>query len=224
MMNAKRNLSGLYLVVDPSVEYDILFPKLRESLEAGIDVLQLWNHWPLDWSEHDRLKLIREVLILTSSFNVPVLINEEWQLLKGCSLDGVHFDTVPNHLDQIKQEIGRDFIIGLTCGNDLKSIQWAEEHGLDYISFCSMFPSSSVETCEIVRPASVLEARKITPMPIFLSGGIHPHHMAQLGYLDFQGVAVVSGVMNSESVTERVTAYKMALKNSKIIKDEKIID
>lgn len=218
MMNANNKLSGLYLVVDPGIGYDKLFPKLRESLEAGVNVLQLWNHWPARWTNSDRLALIHEVLELTSSFNVPVLINEEWQLLKQCSLDGIHFDTVPNHLDRIKEEIGRDFIVGLTCGNDLKSIQWAEEHELDYISFCSMFPSSSVQTCEIVRPESILEARKITSMPIFLSGGIHPGHIAQLGYLHFQGVAVISGIMNSDSITERVGAYKMALKDLKIMK------
>ena len=217
MSKTKVNPSGLYLVIDPSVERGILLPKLEESLEAGVDMVQLWNHWPADWDEVNILSFIHTVLKLTSSFEVSVLINEAWQWLKQCPLDGVHFDTVPDDLDEIKREIGRDFMIGLTCGNELKAIQWAARNRLDYISFCSMFPSNSVDRCEIVQPQTVLAARKITDMPIFLSGGIKPAHIAQLNHLHFQGVAVISGIMDAYSPSQSIRAYKEALKNLKTI-------
>ena len=219
MSNMKINPSGLYLVIDPAVERGMLLSKLKESLEAGVDMVQLWDHWPPDWEEANILDLIHAVLKLTSHFEVPVLVNEAWQLLKQCSLDGVHFDTIPDNLDEIKKEIGRDFIVGLTCGNELKTIEWAARNRLDYISFCSMFPSSSVDSCEIVRPESVLAARQITAMPIFLSGGISPDHIAQLNHLHFQGVAVISGIMDADAPSKSVRAYKEALKHLKPIEE-----
>lgn len=217
MMTANHKLQGIYLVLDPALKQKVLFPKLQEALEAGINIVQLWNHWPPKATHQDKRKLIEKVLSIASHFDVPVLINEEWAWLQHTNLHGVHFDSIPKELEQIKQAVGRDFIIGLTCGNDPERIRWAEAQQVDYISFCSMFPSSSVETCEIVRPESVLKARKITQIPIFLSGGIHPGNIDKLSRLDFQGLAVISGIMNAASANDNIRAYKKALEKTKKI-------
>lgn len=214
-MRKTGKLQGVYLVIDPAMNRNALFQKLREALEARINIIQLWNHWPDNATQEDKRQLIDEVLQLADPFEVPVLINEEWQWLHQTNLHGVHFDAIPDDWDTIKQTIGREVIVGLTCGNDTERIQWAEEKQLDYISFCAMFPSSSVDTCEIVRPDSVLEARKLTSLPIFLSGGINPQNLESLKALDFQGVAVISGIMSADSVTERIHAYQQALENTK---------
>ncbi|MEQ9437916.1 MAG: thiamine phosphate synthase [Cyclobacteriaceae bacterium] len=211
-MKNDHKLAGVYLVIDPAMERARLFPKLREALEAGVNILQLWNHWPTDATPEDQRQLINEVLQLAAPFNVPVLINEAWQWINQTHLHGVHFDAIPHDWDTIKTTFDREVLVGLTCGNDVERIRWAEEQQLDYISFCAMFPSSSVDTCEIVRPDSVLEARKITTMPVFLSGGINPQNMNAFNSLDFQGVAVISGIMRADSVTERIHAYQQALK------------
>ena len=214
-MRKISKLQGVYLVIDPAMNRDALFLKLREALEAGVSIVQLWNHWPAKATPEDKRQLINEVLQLAETFDVPVLINEEWQWLNQTNLHGVHFDAIPDDWDTIKQTIGREVMVGLTCGNDTGRIRWAEDQQLDYISFCAMFPSSSVDTCEIVRPDSVLEARKLTQLPIFLSGGINPQNLETLKALDFQGVAVISGIMSADSVTERIHAYQQALENTK---------
>ena len=216
-MKGDHKLHGIYLVIDPAMERAVLFPKLQEALEAGVNILQLWNHWPTDATPEDKHQLIDEVLQLAAPFNVPVLVNEEWQWLHQTNLHGVHFDAIPNDWDMIRRTFDREVIVGLTCGNDAERIRWAEEQQVDYISFCSMFPSDSVDTCEIVRPDSVVAARKITQMPIFLSGGINPQHMIALNTLDFQGVAIISGIMCANSITERIRAYQQALENTKKI-------
>ena len=216
-MNANYKLRGIYLVLDPALKREVLIPKLQEALEAGINLVQLWNHWPPKATHEEKRKLIEEVISIALPFDVPVLINKEWAWLRHTNLHGVHFDSIPKGLEQIKQVIGRNFITGLTCGNTPEQIRWAEAQQIDYISFCSMFPSSSVDTCEIVRPGSVLKARKITQIPIFLSGGIHPDNIDKLSHLDFQGLAVISGIMNTASVNNSIRAYKKALEKTKKI-------
>ncbi len=215
MTDKKYQLRGIYLVIDPAMEQETLFSKLKESLEAGVNMVQIWSHWPPSSSREDQLRLIKDIITITLPFDVPVLINEEWQWLLHTDLHGVHFDTLPKEWEKIKKEIRQRAIIGLTCGNKPELIQWAEEHAIDYISFCAMFPSSSVDTCELVRPESVVEARKITQMPIFLSGGIQPGNINQLSTLDFQGVAVISGIMKAASVAQSIRAYQKALEQIK---------
>lgn len=214
MNKSDINLSGVYLVVDPTMDQPVLLDKMEQALEGGAGILQIWNRWPEGMQESDKEQLITYILGMARDYGVPVLINEAWELLKTTSLDGVHFDAVPDDLEQVRQEIGREFITGITCGNDLQVIEWAEEQGIDYGSFCAMFPSPSVGSCEIVKAETVRRARQITQMPLFLSGGITPEKVSdELAGLDFQGVAVISGILKVKKPGERVLAYKKALED-----------
>jgi thiamine-phosphate pyrophosphorylase len=207
----KYDLSGVYLVVDPSVERSVLLDKVEQALEGGVGILQIWNHWPEDISDKEKEQLIDSILELASDHGAPVLINDEWELLKTTQLDGVHFDQIPANFERIKAEINREFIAGITCSNDLKIVKWADEHGLDYISFCAMYPSPSVGSCEIVRPETVQKARELTDLPLFLSGGITPEKIGELAELDFNGVAVISGILNADAPQRRALDYEHAL-------------
>ncbi|MDZ7683410.1 MAG: thiamine phosphate synthase [Fodinibius sp.] len=134
------------------------------------------------------------------------------ELLKDTPADGLHFDSVPNNYEEIKNEVDRDFIAGITCSNDLEIVEWAEENGFDYVSFCAMFPSPSVDSCEIVTPETVRKARQITDMPLFLSGGITPEKIGELDGLDFNGVAVISGILKDDEPREKALNYNQALR------------
>src|SRR5690606_23163787 len=130
-------------------------------------------------------------------YHCPLLINNRWEWLEKVDLDGVHLDNTAENIKEIKEYLGEDRIIGLTCNNDLKEVEWAEKNQLDYISFCSIFPSSTSNSCELVSFEKIQQARKLTQMPIFLAGGINPDNMQKLSGLPHDGVAVVSGLMGS---------------------------
>jgi len=205
---------GLYLVIDPSMNLTTLLHKTEAALRGGIDVLQIWNHWNM---EDDKQKIIQLITALAHRYGVPVLINENIELLINTDLDGIHFDTIPDNYAAIQSRLKEDFMIGITCGNDISKIEWAIEHQLDYISFCSVFPSSSVSTCELVDRAIIQKARALTDMPIFLSGGIDLNNMHQLKETKMDGIAVVSGIMSAEYTEEKTKQYQLSLQNNKRI-------
>lgn len=212
-MMKKEIKGGIYLVLDPSINQKELLEKLKQALDGGVDIIQIWNHWPESFSQSDKIGVIAEILEITQKYSIPVLINDDWKLLKETDLDGVHFDEIPENFEEIQTEIQREFIAGLTCSNELEIIQWAADHSFDYISFCSMFPSRSVDSCEIVRPETVQKAREITDLPLFISGGITPKNLSELDDIDFQGVAVISGILSSDSPEKSVTEYQEVLNN-----------
>lgn len=204
---------GVYLVVDPAKNRTRLMSSLRQALENGVKVLQIWNHWPPDFSTEEKKVLSNEIVDLAEDFGVPVLINEEWELLKTTRLHGVHFDELPADIDRIKKELNRSILLGVTCSNNLEIIDWANRHQADYISFCSMFPSVSAGSCEIVRPETVQKARERTQLPLFVSGGVTPQNLRGLIKLGIHGVAVISGILSSESPDKATLEYKQALLN-----------
>ncbi|RYM33069.1 thiamine phosphate synthase [Brumimicrobium glaciale] len=194
-----KNIGGLYLVLDPSIEQVTLLTKLKSAIEGGVDILQIWNNWPNTFRKIAKINLINLVVDIAKQYNVPVLINEEWELVIETELSGIHFDIVPSSLELLKSEIDRELIIGVTCSNSLEIIEWAQENKLDYISFCSLFPSKSAGLCEIVTHETILKARRITRIPLFVSGGITSDNLLQLQNLGISGVAVISGVLDSPS-------------------------
>lgn len=210
-MMTKQNLNGVYLVVDPSMDQSVLLDKVDEALEGGVSIVQIWNQWPDGMQLGDKKQLASYIKEMARDYDAPVLINDTWELLKETNADGVHFDSVPEDFGWIKEKIGRNFIAGITCSNDLEVVEWAEENGFDYVSFCAMFPSPSVDSCEIVRPETVRKAREITDMPLFLSGGITPEKISELDDLEFNGVAVISGILKDEEPREEALNYNNAL-------------
>ncbi len=201
---------GIYLVIDPSMEQSLLFQKLSAALKAGIQAVQLWNNWG---AGTEKLSFIEAVGRLCEQYQTPLLINEEWELMNQSDwLNGVHFDTPPNDFQLIRHSIKRPFITGITCSNNIETAIWANNHKLDYISFCSMFPSPSSKACDIVMPTIVRQVRKLTPIPIFVSGGITPENLPMLRKdISFEGIAVISGILSADHPEQKVEQYKIAL-------------
>lgn len=203
---------GIYLIIDPSMDRSVLLKRLSEVVKVEISAIQIWANFK---PNENPVELINEILHLCKPYNIPVLINNHWELLKETNLDGVHFDDVQENILEIKNELNRDAIIGITVNNDLSIVKWANNNGLDYISFCSMFPSSTANSCSLVAFESVREARKTASLSVFLAGGIKPENMAMLNDLDYSGIAVVSGIMNSEKPVEQIKKYQEKLNNYK---------
>jgi len=212
MTGAQKTIikGGIYLVIDPSIELNVLLPKLDAAIAGGIQVVQIWNDWP---PETNKLLLIAAIAERCKPHAIPMLINEEWNLLRETTdLAGVHFDSVPADILSIKKSVNRAIIIGITCSGDLDTVRWADENELDYISFCSMFPSANAGSCDLVMPETVRSAKNLTPIPLFVSGGITPQNALTLKQqIPFDGIAVISGLLNAEDPKTQAQAYQKAL-------------
>ncbi|GAA0878861.1 thiamine phosphate synthase [Algoriphagus jejuensis] len=207
-----RKLEGIYLVLDPVQEEKSLLKSLRQALEGGVGLVQIWNHWPETFCHKDKVELSKKIQTIASEFAVPVLINADLELALEAELDGVHLDRIPENWDAIRP-LFAEKLLGITVGNDLDLVRWADKNQLSYISFCSVFPSSSVDTCELVLPSSIQKARELTVLPIFLSGGIRPDNLPQLDAYAYEGVAVISGILGAEDPKQAANAYLQLLKS-----------
>lgn len=214
MMFRKKISGGVYLVVDPSLKEEELLEKLLQTVDNEIAAVQVWDHFPPSAEIENILNKICEVC---HSHNVPVLMNNVWQLVDSTAMDGVHFDEIPKDFDRIKERLDNNCIMGITVNNDLSIVEWAEKNKLDYISFCSVFPSSTSNSCELVTFDKIKKTRSMIAMPIFLAGGIKPENIDQLKELDFEGVAVVSGIMNADDPEKAKKNYLTELRK---IRDE----
>lgn len=201
---------GIYLVLDPSQEREKLLTGLEKALQSGkVCAVQLWDHWG---GVENKDVLIGKIKSVCREAEVALLVNNSRQMMEEYAFDGIHFDTMPaDPLGDIRRNAGRPILIGLTLGNDPGPLRSAGAKALDYVSFCSVFPSASAGACEIVSREAIQEARTLTHLPVFLSGGVNLSTMSKLQGLVFEGVAVISGVMNDPDPYSATESLHQAL-------------
>lgn len=195
MRRKKPIEKGVYLVVDPSYGEERVLSVTEASMLGGLDVLQLWASWKDDKKAIDlglRLKEIAE------RYSVPFLINNDLEVALKIGADGLHLDGTEPLPSRIRETMGSDSIVGVTCSTNIDKVLWAEKSEVDYISFCSMYPSSSVNECDIVPMKMVREARHRVSLPIFASGGINLLNAHEVLSAGADGIAVISTIMGAD--------------------------
>jgi thiamine-phosphate pyrophosphorylase len=203
-VTALKKLAGLYLVVDPTIPRAKLLEIVEKALRGGVDIIQLWSSGQGSTGKD----LAHDLLSLARHHNAPLIINNDLKLAKQAGADGVHFDGYDVLPVEVRQKLGEGSIVGYTLGNDLSKLKWAESVGADYVSFCSVFPTSSVTQCEIVPIESVKLAKSISKLPVFASGGItlsNVHLVLQAGA---DGVAVISAILKASDPELAARSFK----------------
>lgn len=192
--NRRKIESGVYLVVDLSYGADRVVDVAQRSMEGGLDVLQLWASWKDSTRAIDTGKRLAR---LADKYSIPFVVNEDLDVAMKIGADGVHIDGTEPSPSKIRETLGEDCIVGVTCSTSMDKVLWAARENVDYISFCSMYQSSSVAKCDIVPLQMITEARKRTSVPIFASGGINMSNAHEIIDAGGDGVATISGIMKS---------------------------
>jgi len=189
-----KKLEGLYLVVDPTIPRVKLLEIVEKALRGGVDIIQLWSSGQ---ESSGLLELAQDLLGLAKQYNAPFIINSDLKLAKQVGADGVHFDGYDVPPVEVRQALGEESVVGYTLGNDLSKLKWAESVGADYVSFCAVFPTSSVTQCEIVPIESVKLAKSMSKLPVFASGGINLSNVHLVLEAGADGVAVISAILKA---------------------------
>jgi thiamine-phosphate pyrophosphorylase len=200
---------GLYLVIDPSdKEEKELFETLEKLFAFPLAAVQIWDHFGEDQNPE---KFTDKVLELASPYAFPVLVNNRWDLLRNCNVDGIHLDAIPADLSLISESLSKKYLLGLTVNNDLDQIRKADKLGFGYVSFCSVYPTKTTQYCDLVSFDAIKKASEITKAPVFLAGGIKPRHLTELQQLPHSGIALISGVMKEKDPVKALEKYYHSL-------------
>ena len=202
---------SIYLVIDPAdrKEKD-LFKILEKLFTYPLAAVQIWDHFRNDQSPK---AFVDKIVELAKPHAFPVVINNRWDLLSTCKVDGIHLDAIPSDLSLVSEALSNNFLVGLTVNNDLNQIRKADRYGFGYVSFCSVYPTSTTQHCDLVSFDAIKKAGEITNMPVFLAGGIKPKHLTELHQLRHSGIALISGVMKEQNPLEALEKYYRSFQN-----------
>lgn len=197
----------IYLIANPAIEKSVLLHKIEMALKGGLFAVQLWNNWQ---NITNKIEIITSIHQLTKLADVPLILNEGQDCLDFSFFDGIHLDLPTDKISEYRQK-RPDLIWGLTCSNETEKLVWAEQNSLDYVSYCSVFPSKTSNSCELISFEIIQQTRQFFSKKVFLAGGINQNTIPNLKNLPFDGIALVSAIMDAENPTEAVLNYSEIL-------------
>ncbi len=198
-------LSGLYVILDPSVRADrSLRAVMAQAAEAGARIFQ-YRHKTASMKEaYPEALALRES---AAKLGVLFIVNDRCDLALAVDADGVHLgqDDVP--YADARKVMGPTRIIGLSTHN-ADQVREADRLKPDYIGFGPIFkPGSKQDHDPLVGVEGLRRIRPLTSLPVFAIGGITVDRVAEIMQAGATGIAVISALLTAPDVKQAAHAF-----------------
>ena len=184
-----RDSMKLYAVTPCGLK-DSLTPAVEAALRGGATFVQLREK---SSDQHAFLKEALEVKALCKQFNVPFVINDNVEIARLADADGVHLGQDDMPVEQARQILGANKIIGVSAHTVEQALQ-AQRGGADYLGVGSVFPTSTKLDAEPMSKETVKAICSAVSIPVIAIGGITRDNLLQLSGCGLSGAAVVSAL------------------------------
>lgn len=203
-MNAVK--PGLYGITDSTLMPDdrTLLDAVEKALRGGASLIQY-----RDKSDDGdkRLRQARGLNQLCQQYQVPLLINDDAQLAFNSRASGVHLGQTDGSLQQARDLLGPDAIIGITCHDQLDLALLAREGGADYVAFGAFFASKTKPNAQPAPLTLLQQARQQLDCPIVAIGGLSVDNASQVISAGADLVAVVHALFAADDIETRAQAF-----------------
>jgi len=210
MRSNKKLLAAakLYLILDAQVlDYGDLLQVLKDSVRAGIDIVQLRDKKS---SAKEILDFCRKILKITRH-QIPFIVNDRADLALLSDADGLHVGQEDLDYRLARKMMGRGKIVGVSCQNLAHALK-AQEQGADYIGFGSVFETKTKpgrQPMELDLLQNVIRRVKI---PVFPIGGISRKNIGRLIPLGVTKAAVCRDILLAKDANLAVNELKIQLR------------
>lgn len=200
----------LYLISPLDVGGD--FPqRLVRAIDAGEGAVAAFQFRVKGLDQHDAARLAAPLQAICAERDVAFIVNDSIALAKRLKADGVHLGQGDGDVKEVREELGREAQIGVTCHASRHLAMDAGEAGADYVAFGAFFPSSTKDT-EHRAELELLEFwAGLFEIPCVAIGGITPDNCAPLVAAGADFLAVSGAVWNGDEAAA-VRAFAEVLK------------
>jgi len=198
-------LSGLYVILDPSVCPDhSLSDVLKESAEAGAKLFQYRNKQASMKAAYEEALPLKKI---AHELGALFIVNDRCDLALAVEADGVHLGQGDLPLHYARRVMGPDKLIGISTHNP-EQVVAATVGSPDYLGFGPIFkPGSKADHDPVVGIDGLKAVRRLTALPIFAIGGIGLDHVDSVVWSGANGVAVISAILKAPDIRRAVSAF-----------------
>ncbi|MEK7760616.1 MAG: thiamine phosphate synthase [Nitrospirota bacterium] len=207
-MTASRHrplLSGLYLILDPSVSRDRpLSQSLAQSARAGMRIVQYRSKTASMKEAYTEALPLRK---LAAELGILFIVNDRCDLALAVDADGVHLGQEDLPLDLARKVMGPEKLIGISTHNPAQ-VREASAGKPDYLGFGPIFkPGSKQDHDPVVGIEGLRAIRALTSLPVFAIGGITAENVGEAMQAGANGVAVISAILKAPDIKQAVSDF-----------------
>lgn len=191
---------------------------VQMMLSAGARLIQLRDK---DASAKELLDAARACVKLTREAGATLIINDRVDVALTAGADGVHLGQEDLSVEEAREILGDDKIIGVSTHN-LDQFQAALESSANYIAVGPVFSTTTKENPDpVVGLELVSEAKKLADRPLVAIGGISLERAPSVIAAGADSVAVISALypfgdindfFTKPDIAGRVRAFLESLK------------
>ena len=182
----------LYLITPPTFNLNKFAGSLREALEGG-DVASVQLR--VKESNDENITEAAKVLMpICHAKDVAFIINDNAEIAKLVDADGVHVGQDDLTIEEARNVVGENKIIGVTCKDSKHISMTAGEQGADYVAFGAFFPTKTKSIVTTASPEILQWWQDIFEIPCVAIGGINSTNAPSIAKAGADFVAVCSGV------------------------------
>lgn len=208
-MNCKSEDLRLYAITDRHwLNGETLYQQVEKALKGGVTFLQLREK---NLDEEDFMKEARKIKALCKKYKVPLIINDNVEIAREIDADGVHVGQSDMEAGDVRDRLGPDKIIGVSCKN-VEQALLAKKHGADYLGVGAMYPTGTKKDATAVTPEALSAICQAVDIPVVAIGGINKDRIEPLKGTGVDGIAVVSAIFAAEDIEKATRELKEAVR------------
>lgn len=206
-MNCDREQMALYAVTDRAwLRGRTLREQVEGALRGGVTCVQLREK---GLEPEAFLAEAVELTALCRRRGVPLIINDNVEVLLRSGADGVHIGQKDGDPAEVRRRIGADRILGVSAHTVEEALR-AERCGADYLGVGAVFPTGTKPDAGALRRETLRAICAAVSIPVVAIGGITRDNLPRLSGSGIAGVAVVSAVFAAPD-TEQAASELRAL-------------
>ena len=197
-------MSEIYALSDDALTPpQTIFSQIDEILRCGVKLVQYRSKLAV----RDEA-LIRSLIGLCEDYGAKLIINDDAALAKKLGAHGVHIGKDDGETAQVREFLGADKIVGVSCYADLARAQKAEAQGASYVAFGSLRRGKTKPDAPLCPDALVQEAQKSLNLPIAVIGGINLENLDEILAIKPDYIAMVEAIYRPASITQNLANLK----------------
>lgn len=174
--------------------------------QAGVDWIQLRMKTATD----DVVAAVAEACLpLCRASSVRLVINDRVQVALDVGADGVHLGHLDMDWEEARKLAGNELIIGGTVNSVADAERAVASKALNYVGVGPFrFTRTKQNLAATLTPDEWLAILEVLgPLPAYAIGGIEAGDLSRIRAMGLDGVAVSSGLFQTNDVTQNYQAY-----------------
>lgn len=178
--------------------------QIEAALQGGVTCLQL-REKHLD--KEELLEEAKRVKEICESYQVPLILNDDVELMLASDADGVHVGQQDMDARMARELIGPDKILGVSARTVEQALK-AEQAGADYLGVGAIFGTSTKEDAKKIDYQTLQDICRAVKIPVVAIGGVSAENVEELAGSGICGVAAVSAIFAPQDVQRAAAELK----------------